>query len=249
LLVSQRMNLSVDLGNSFSKLGMFRADKLISCYKGLNDQEVINCIMSVEEEVESIIISSVRKDIAFLDHYLGDKKMKFFVLTYTTPAPIRIEYRSQSTLGMDRFAASVGAATYFPNENCLVIDAGTCITYDFINKEGAYLGGGISPGINLKLKALNTFTQKLPLIEFKNEFNLIGKTTEESILSGVLNGTIAEIEGVIGYYKQEYQDMKTIVCGGDANFFESKIKAPIFVVPELVLIGLNRILRYNVSKN
>jgi type III pantothenate kinase len=137
----------------------------------------------------------------------------------------------------------------FPNSNILVIDAGTCITYDFIDKNGVYQGGAISPGINLKLKALNTFTQKLPLIEFKNEFVLIGQTTEESILSGVLNGTIAEIEGIIGYYSHSFSDLKTIICGGASNFFESKIKAPIFVVPELVLIGLNRILQYNVSKN
>lgn len=243
------MNVAIDLGNSFAKVGEFKDTKLIKHHESLTDEKLFELLDNILYTVENIIISSVRSNYSFLTDFLKERNKNFLVLSSNTPVPLKVEYKSQSTLGMDRLAAAIGGEAYFPGQNCLIIDAGTCITYEFVDKNGVYKGGAISPGINLKLKALNTFTQKLPLIEFKKEFNLIGQTTEESILSGVLFGTVAEVEGFIKYYQQQFKDLRIIICGGNANFFESRIKAPIFVVPELVLLGLFRILQYNVSKN
>src|SRR5690606_39004433 len=130
--------------------------------------------------------------------------------------------------------------------NCLVIDAGTCITFDLVDSQG-YHGGTIAPGLQMKFKALNTFTARLPLLSTSASVQVLGRNTNEAIQSGVINGTIAEIEGMINQFSSEFSNLKTIICGGDAKFFESRIKATIFVIPELVLIGLNRILLYNVS--
>ena len=131
------------------------------------------------------------------------------------------------------------------NKNSLIIDIGTCITYDLIDKSGTYQGGGISPGVNMKLKAMHKFTSGLPIVAVRKPADLIGRTTKECMLSGVVNGTIAEIEGVIASYRQFFKDLNIIMCGGDAIFFESKIKDHIFAIPNLVLIGLNQILRFN----
>jgi type III pantothenate kinase len=127
------------------------------------------------------------------------------------------------------------------------VDIGTCITYDLIDESGTYHGGGISPGIEMRLKAMHKFTSKLPIITFNGSTELIGKTTKQCMLSGVANGTIAEIEGILYRYKQFFEDLTIIFCGGGSKFFETKIKEHIFAVPNLVLIGLNRILRYNLN--
>ena len=121
------------------------------------------------------------------------------------------------------------------------------MTYDLINSEGEYLGGAISPGLSMKMKALNTFTARLPLVDIEEGVELIGRTTKESIQSGVILGTIAELDEMIRQFQLKASDIKVIMCGGFANFFESKLKEPIFALPELVLIGLNTILLHNVE--
>ncbi len=128
---------------------------------------------------------------------------------------------------------------YIQKKNILVIDAGTCITYDFIDKTKKYLGGSISPGISMRLKALNNFTDKLPLVERKDWNGLIGKSTEEAILAGVYNGILHEMDGIIDEYNKEYKQLITIITGGDSNFFGSKLKNEIFAVSNLIHIGLN----------
>jgi type III pantothenate kinase len=151
---------------------------------------------------------------------------------------------------MDRLAAVVGANYFFPEQDCLVIDAGTCITFDYIDRNKKYFGGSISPGLTMKFKALHTFTGRLPLVE-QTEKNaeqvpLVGQNTVACLQSGVLNGTLAEVDGMIAAYLKQSPDLITVMCGGDAPFFETNLKARIFAVPDLVLIGLNRILNYNV---
>jgi type III pantothenate kinase len=146
----------------------------------------------------------------------------------------------------DRLAAAIAGATLYPGSNVLVIQAGTCITYEFINAQGEYIGGAISPGIQMRYKAMNTFTGKLPLIEHKKFDGLIGQTTEESILSGVNNGILAEVDGIINAYKSQYPDLTIILSGGDADFFVKQLKNSIFAVPNIVLKGLNIILDFNV---
>jgi len=144
-------------------------------------------------------------------------------------------------------AGACGAIQLFPSENNLVIDAGTCITYDFVDSGSNFLGGGISPGLMMRFQAVHTFTAKLPLVSPTADARLIGESTESSIQSGVVNGVIAEIEGIIRRYEEKFPGLRVILCGGDAGFFENQLKASIFAIPDLVLIGLNSILIHNVN--
>jgi type III pantothenate kinase len=135
----------------------------------------------------------------------------------------------------------------FPEQNVLVVDMGTSITYDLLDSLGTFQGGLISPGVRMRFKALHTFTKRLPLFDPEKDPGFIGKSTKQAMQSGVMNGTLAEIEGIINRYRHEIPSLCVVLCGGDLPFFESSLKPPIFAVPELVLIGLNRILTYNVA--
>jgi type III pantothenate kinase len=197
--------------------------------------------------IENCIISSVNQDAETISQLIGPFISNVFVLDHQLPVPLLNEYETPQTLGKDRLAAVAGASATHPDKDCLVIDMGTCITYDCIRADRHYLGGSISPGLRMRFKALHTFTARLPLLEPAADARLIGKNTHDAILSGVINGIVAEIEGIISKYQTIFPKIDVIFCGGDANFFESKIKQRIFVIPELVLIGLNRILEHNVS--
>ncbi|HEY5825470.1 MAG TPA: type III pantothenate kinase, partial [Cyclobacteriaceae bacterium] len=155
-------------------------------------------------------------------------------------------YATPTTLGVDRIAAVCGALEIYPNGNCLVVDTGTCINYEFIDAKGEYLGGAISPGIHMRLEAMHKFTARLPLVTNNPDAQLIGNSTATCMQSGVTNGVIAEIEGIITRYSHLYPDLGVILSGGDYSLFENKLKPSIFVAPELVLSGLNRILLHNV---
>jgi type III pantothenate kinase len=172
---------------------------------------------------------------------------KKWILGPSLPMPIQIRYATPETLGVDRIAAACGAIALFPGKNCLAIDAGTCITYDFIDHAGNYWGGGISPGIEMRLKAMHTFTTRLPLVKVNQQASLIGNSTESCLQSGALFGVLGEIEGIIQKYDQNYQELKVIICGGDISLFENQLKPTIFAAPDLVLMGLNRILLQNAS--
>jgi len=238
---SQR-NLVVDRGNTFTKAMLFQGAEIINKYDQLPDKKLVQFVK--EEKPDSILISSVKKGSRKICKALN-KYASAELLTYKMALPFTNLYNTPETLGMDRVANVAGAYYLHPGQNCLVIDAGTCITYDFIDASGKYHGGSISPGINMRFRALKKFTSRLPLIAFKKEADLIGKSTKSSILSGVVNGVIGEVEGVIGQYRQFFDELIIIICGGDSNFFESKLKGHIFAEPDLLLIGLNRILLYN----
>ena len=139
----------------------------------------------------------------------------------------------------------LGAGALFPNKNVLTIDSGTCITYDILTKDGVYLGGSISPGLNMRFKSLHKQTSKLPLVSLTTEHPLVGDSTESAITSGVINGMICEIDGIIDRYKTDYSDLQIILTGGDAKFFDKELKNSIFAAPDLVLTGLNELLNYN----
>ncbi len=236
--------IAIDVGNTRTKYAVFAGSMLIAINtleKPENLAEVL-----VYHEIKKAIISSVRhldqevKQLSVLD--------KVIELTAATPVPIINKYGTPQTLGMDRLAGVVGACALYPKQNALVIDAGTCITFDFIDRDQTYYGGSISPGLAMRFKAMHTFTGKLPLVEQTKTDNmpLIGRNTIECLTSGVFNGTVAEVNGLIVEYKKQFPDLITIVCGGDAPFFEKNLKARIFAEPNLVLIGLNHILNYNV---
>lgn len=238
-------NLVVDQGNTRTKLAIFNANKIVEIVTSEN-KLVIN---SAEQMIEKyhplkVIYSTVTSDNRFFP-YVKSIFSDAMELNELTSTPFTNSYATQSTLGKDRLAAIAGAYNLKPNCNCLVIDAGTAITYDFINSDGYYLGGSIAPGLQMRFKALHTFTSKLPHIEADPNLPVIGNDTTSSINSGVFHGMIHEIDGFISHYKKYYPDLFVFLTGGDALIFEKSIKNSIFVALNLVLSGLNSILEYN----
>jgi len=238
------LNLCIDIGNTSAKIGFFEKDELVDVKHNLQDRSILKVV--AESKPQHILISSVRKGIGKIVEK-SRKIAETIVLDYEIPVPVGSQYKSPQTLGVDRLASVVGANFLYEHKNCLVVDLGTCITFDLIDSSGIYHGGGISPGLEMRLKAMHKFTSKLPLISSNGYSELIGKTTKECMQSGALYGTIAELEGIIGRYRQFFQDLVIIFCGGGAIFFESKIKDHIFAIPNLVLVGLNQILRFNLN--
>lgn len=248
------MKLAIDIGNTRIKTGLFEAGILLD-KQVLDDftahqlSELIQYFNNRNPElshVNQVIVSSVKDYSVEIKDFLNNR-FRFIELDYQLPLPIKLNYTTIPTLGKDRIALAVAADGMFPNQNVLVIDAGTCITYDFINANKEYLGGGISPGILMRFKALHTFTDKLPLVSHVDKADLIGDSTEGSIRSGVINGTIAEVNGIIENYRQLFPDLKIILSGGDTYYFDKNLKYNIFANSNLVLEGLNMILDYNVG--
>lgn len=240
-----KTNAVVDFGNTHAKLGLFEGNQLKHYKSGLAEVELKKIVH--EYHPKHLIICSVTRTVGDLGIIFEDFENKI-ILDFETPIPIKNDYATPKTLGYDRLAAAVGAYTRFPNRPCLIIDMGTAIKYDFISADGTFKGGIISPGMQMRFKALHTFTKKLPLLEPDGIPNLIGDSTESCIRSGVINGIAAEANGFIEHYNQ-FNDLQVVICGGDAAFFESQIKYPKFAASNLVLEGLNRILLYNVEKN
>ncbi|GHA64314.1 type III pantothenate kinase [Pontibacter akesuensis] len=237
-------NLAIDIGNTGTKYGIFEAGALVEQGYFEGQQELPEVLLN--QTFDHAIVASVAAGATSIKERLLVSG-KLLELTPQAALPVINLYKTPQTLGADRIAAAVGANYLFPGRNCLVFDAGTCITHDFVDAQAQYQGGGIAPGLKMKFKALHTFTQRLPLVQqTEQKFPLTGKTTEESILSGVLAGSVAELNGFIQSYSQKAADLVVILCGGDAAFFESNLKGRIFVIPELVLIGLHRILTHNV---
>jgi type III pantothenate kinase len=198
--------------------------------------------------LKCVILSSVSSVDPLLTNYLKTGFPYFLWLSSSTPIPLENKYKTPETLGLDRLATAIGAHELFPGKDLLVIDAGTAITFDLIERNGTFAGGNISPGLRTRFRALNEFTKKLPLIEASDDFPIIGLTTEEAIRAGVINGIIFEIDGTIDLIRKKMPEIQPVLTGGDAQFFERRLKSPIFVKFEITLIGLNRILEYNVEK-
>lgn len=238
------MNLTIDIGNTNVKIGIFdqKAIKSTQIIDKTNQNELVKYFENIEvNTIERAIICSVNDvNNEFLS--LLESRFKLIVFNSKSPIPIKNLYKTPDSLGPDRLASIIGARLHFNKGNILSINTGTCITYDFLNKNNEYIGGGISPGLNMRFKALNTFTGKLPLVETIEETNLIGRNTMESIKSGVINGTIAEIDAIIEKYKWHYNDISIIMTGGDSNFLVNHLKNSIFAAPYLVLEGLNEVL-------
>ncbi|MBU1820164.1 MAG: type III pantothenate kinase [Bacteroidetes bacterium] len=239
------MNIVVDSGNTYSKIGWFSGDQLLRYKTRLTFDMLVAEVRA--SDVSHLLFSSVSHEA---DEFraLIQPNVPVLTLDSDTPVPITKEYGTPATLGADRIAAAVGAAGLFPEEDLVVIDMGTCITYDYVDRQGRFQGGIISPGMRMRFRAMHSFTQRLPLIEPEAAPELIGKSTRHAMLSGVMNGLAAEINGLVEAYRAHSPGSRVVLCGGDVPFFESLLKPPIFVVPELVLIGLNRILQHNVSK-
>lgn len=243
-----QVNLVIDIGNTRLKAAIFEGTSLIQVY--IIEVAKINEVKKILSDYPTIkfgIISSVINTSKEILNFFAEK-INCIEFNQNTKLPIQIKYKSPETLGRDRIGAACGVHHLYPNLNALSIDAGTCIKFDFVNEHSEYLGGSISPGINMRFKALNNYTAKLPLLSASdNEVSLIGDSSVNSILSGVQNGAIAEVLAFINMYKTQYPNLNIVITGGDSHFFVDALKNSIFANPNLVLIGLNEILNYNVK--
>jgi type III pantothenate kinase len=240
-------NLVIDIGNSRTKLAVFNNREI--CHfeiHNLADEATIKRLLD-RYSISGSVISSVKDEISDLEAFLaGRTSYKRF--SAATQGLINLSYRTPETLGLDRLAGVIGARSLYPERNCLVIDAGTCITYDAIDSNGNYNGGSISPGLAMRFKALHKLTGRLPFVSEDPDFNAgQGHDTTTSMISGVQNGIFYEVKGFIENYNLLYPDLQIILCGGDANFFDTRLKNSIFAhafktEPHLVLIGLNEVI-------
>ncbi len=239
------MRLAVDIGNTNTKVAYFEKGKLSNTqvYEAFPEAELLDLLSG--KLCERAIVSSVKKlSPAFLKSMAQNQVLIF---SSDTALPLKIEYATPQTLGVDRIAAAVGAKALFPKQNVLCFDFGSCITTEFVDQAGVYHGGSIAPGMNLRFKSMHTFTDKLPLIAAQQfpQPTVTGNSTESCMISGVVNGILFEIKGMISQYELKYKDLKVVFTGGDATYFESLLNMKIFVDPYLVLKGLNEILEYN----
>jgi type III pantothenate kinase len=207
--------------------------------------EHIFVLKNEHPELDRVILSATKNYSDELKKTLQQNFKHFIELDANTPLPLENCYKTKETLGKDRIAAVVGAFDLYPHKNILIIDAGTAITYDILNDKRQYLGGNISPGIDMRFKALNQFTGKLPLVSQQKYNKLFGTSTENAIRAGVQNGVIFEVDRAIDTFKEFYNNLKVIITGGNAEFFEKKLKNSFFVHFNLIAMGLNRILEYN----
>jgi type III pantothenate kinase len=244
-----KIKIIIDLGNTLVKVAVFEGIQMLMnrAFKSGSYNQIKTYLNTLPSGSYCIVSSVVDYPLSF-ENFLTEQ-FKTLVLSPGTPIPIKNAYKTPLTLGKDRLAAAVAAWHQFPEKNLLVIDAGTAITMDLITQHGEYVGGAISPGIDMRFKALHTFTGKLPLTKRKNINYLTGTTTEESISSGVINGIAAEIDGIIDKYKLLYPDLITIFGGGDSKFLYKRLKNSIFALPNPVINGLHIILNYNIENN
>lgn len=242
------MNLTIDIGNTNTKIALFENNKII--LTRIYDEFTIRQLNDLNNKYKfrNVILTSVIiNDVLINDLQLS--LYNFVELNSKTPLPVKNLYKSPETLGYDRLAAVVGANKIHPDNTVLVIDAGTALTYDIITGNAEYIGGNISPGLTMRFHALNTFTDKLPLLSQSEKYYDFSTTTENAIISGVQKGIIYEIKGYIKEAARKYNDLKVILTGGDAKFFDKILKKRIFVEPNLIFIGLNTILEHNVRSS
>lgn len=240
------MNLVVDVGNTLIKLAVFEKKCLVyrkTVLKTDFDRSidfVLESYPTVKHVALSVVGSFSEKSKLKLE-----KNFTVFKITSQIKVPFINNYATPKTLGVDRLVLVSAAIDQFAKKKVLIIDVGTCITYDFLNAEGHYKGGAISPGINMRYKALNQFTEKLPLLDANTPQNIVGTSTQTSMHSGVMYGVALEIDGVISQYKQEFEDLTVILTGGNAHFLLDRLKNSIFANPNFLLEGLNFLLEYN----
>lgn len=236
------MNIIIDQGNTNIKIYFFLNNKIVK--KIIFPISNLDLSFIIKQKINKIIYSTVSGINHNILDFFSDKELLFF--KNTTSLPITNKYKSE-TIGLDRLAAVVGATDIFPNTNILSIDIGSAVTYDFINDKNEFLGGNISPGLRLRFSSLNDYTKNLPLLEPKNIDFFLGKTTNQAIIAGIQNGLLFELEAYITKLSEDYKKIKIILSGGDLNLFAKKIKYSIFAEPNLVAIGLNKILCFNNS--
>lgn len=239
------MNLIIDIGNSYCKSALFENEKMITFHTESNEQVEIVNNWQQSYKIDNAIVSSVIGISEKIKNQLDKLPCKHVIFNTQMSLPINILYKTPQTLGADRIAAIIGAQCQAPGKDILVIDAGSAITYDFLDAQGNYHGGNIAPGINMRLEALHEHTKKLPLISPDGDTPVLGYDTETAIRSGVIRGITHEIEGYISEIKEKFPSVLIFLTGGDKKTLIYNIKSCIFADKFLVLKGLNRILTYH----
>jgi len=238
------MQLIIDVGNTKVKLAIFDKDIIVKAYKvTLHDINKTIEEIALKFPIKKAILSSVA-GLSDIEKRIVKLRFPTIELNHKTPVPFKNEYQTPETLGVDRIALVSAFVKAYPESNGLIIDAGTCITYDFINSKAVYKGGAISPGLRLRYSSLHNLTANLPFLETKMPQQHIGQSTEEAIHSGIFNGIIQEIEGIIRLYKADYPTLRVILTGGDAEILSKRLKNSIFAHSNFLLEGLNYILRH-----
>lgn len=242
-------SICIDWGNTLVKTAIFNSGKLVET-KIHTVGEAVSAIhkLIADHQPEAGIFCTVADSPADLEQKLQQSLTKYIKLDSNTRLPIMNAYHSPETLGADRIAMAVAAQAQFPDKNVLIISAGTCITYNFVQKNRTFRGGAISPGLKMRLKAMHEFTDKLPEVPLEGELLLLGYDTPTCMRSGAVFGMTGEIDGVVGQFESQYSDFNAVLTGGDAPLFASRLKSKIFADPDLLLKGLNLILKYNVPQ-
>lgn len=243
------MNLTIDMGNTRVKYAVFDGGTVVSdgCSEEF-DEAVIDRILAAHPGITQAIVATTRGPVDDTVALVRRRIGRCLRLSPQLPLPIRNGYTTPETLGEDRLAAAVGAASLYPGRNLLIVDFGTAITIDQVSADGVFRGGNISPGVQMRFRALHDYTAALPLCESCEDQTLLGRSTVEAIRQGVMNGIAFEIEGYIARLAPEIDALSIIFTGGDAKFFVKRIKNTIFAHCDLVFLGLNRILEYNASE-
>lgn len=236
--------ICLDIGNTRMKVGIFITDEppLFATY----DQYDLSTFQELQTLYPNarFVLSSTAQLSADVEQFLLSTP-DILMVSHQTPLPFKNHYGSPDTLGIDRIALVASAVDLYPKHNCLVIDTGTCITLDFINSDGEYLGGSIHPGVRMRMKAMHNFTGKLPLVDSEWIEELIGDNTHDCMKIGAVTGSVYEIDHFIQAYQKKYSDIKVLLTGGDSELFFYKLKNEIFAHPNLVLRGLQKIALYN----
>jgi type III pantothenate kinase len=248
------MILAVDVGNTKIKVAVFEGTNLVERFDFYSSelQKQIEFTLNKYQNTTDLVVASVG-NIPKETFLAFEKQLNIHFITHNSTFPFHNKYETPHSLGIDRMVLASGAVLNFPKQNRLVIDAGTCITYDFIDENDNYLGGAISPGIRLRYESLHHFTAKLPLLTldlFKenlkavDEHDFIGNSTSSAIHSGVLNGVQNEIEGFIAQYQRVYPKFIIILTGGDTEFLAKRLKNTIFANSNFLLESLIQTFQY-----
>lgn len=244
------MILAVDVGNTRIKGAVFEGDVFLEYFVFMkNDLEKsIQNIFKKNKKIAHLVVSSVGDVEKQL--FLGFKNdLNVHFVSHDDAFPFVNCYSTPKTLGIDRMVLAAGATLQFPNQNRLVIDTGTCVTFDFVDENDNYLGGAIAPGLRLRYEALHNYTAKLPLLTLENPKDLIGNSTSDSIHSGVVNGLVYEIDGFIDEYRARYSNFIIILTGGDTDFLAKRLKNTIFANSNFLLESLSQTFQYKIKND
>jgi type III pantothenate kinase len=244
------MLLAIDVGNTRIKGAVFEGDTLVEYVFFQPDKVMENfeIFFKKHPKVSHLVVSSVGKALE-IDFEKLSKSISVHFISHEDLFPFQNKYATPKTVGIDRLVLATGATLLFPFSNRLIIDAGTCVTYDFIDAQNNYWGGAISPGLRLRYESLHQFTSKLPLLTKEEPINFIGNTTDQSIHSGVVNGLIYEMEGFISQYQMKNEKFTIILTGGDADFLAKRLKNTIFANSNFLLESLNQFFQYKINND